>query len=102
MVRAAPEDAGRIMIVRHETGARPVDVLPAEFSARTRVHEYGGGAWWVHDGTLFFTNWADQRIYRVDPGPSPTPISRRWPHPRAREAHGDRYADGVVTAVGAG
>ena len=66
-----PEDAGRVMIVRHETGGTPVDILPAGFSARTRVHEYGGGAWWLHDRSLFFANGDDQRLYRVDPAAEP-------------------------------
>ena len=96
-----PEDAGRVMIVRHETGGRPLDVLPAGFSARTRVHEYGGGAWWLHSGSLFFTNWADQRLYRVDPAAEPDtyqpPVALT---PEPAETHGDRFADGVVTADG--
>jgi hypothetical protein len=45
------------------------DVLPAPWNARTRVHEYGGGAWTVSGGTLWFTEFADQRLYRLDPGP---------------------------------
>jgi len=96
-----PEDAGRIMIVRHETGGRPIDVLPDGFSARTRVHEYGGGAWWLHSGSLFFSNWGDQRLYRLDPAAEPDtyqlPVALT---PEPAEAHGDRFADGVVTADG--
>ena len=72
-----PAEAGRVQIVRKPLdGAQgsAVDVLPEGFSARTRVHEYGGGAWWVHTApggtatTLFFTNWTDQRLYRLDDG----------------------------------
>ena len=40
-------------------------------NARTAVHEYGGGAWWVRDGVAWFTNWADQRLYRLRPARSP-------------------------------
>jgi hypothetical protein len=47
-----PEEGGRVQIVREG-----VDVLPEGFAARTRVHEYGGGAWTVHAGVLFFANW---------------------------------------------
>jgi hypothetical protein len=43
-------------------GGEIADVLPAGFSARTRVHEYGGGAWCLHDDVLFFANWDDQRL----------------------------------------
>ena len=47
------------------------DVLPAPWNARTRVHEYGGGAWTVSGGTLWFTEFADQRLYRLDAGQRP-------------------------------
>ncbi len=66
-----PQEGGRVMVVRHTPGGRDVDVLPEGYSARTRVHEYGGGAWWLHDDTLFFANWADQRLYRLEPDTEP-------------------------------
>ena len=66
-----PTESGRVELVRDG-----VDVLGSRWSARTRVHEYGGGAWWVHDGVVFFANWADQRLYRLDPGAAePAPLS---------------------------
>jgi hypothetical protein len=63
---ARPLEGGRDAIVVRRDGAAPVDAIGAEYSSRTRVHEYGGGAFTVHDGTIFFCNDADQRIYRVD------------------------------------
>jgi len=73
---ARPEEGGRVQLVRldGETGERS-DVLPDGFAARTRVHEYGGGAWRVHDGTVFFSNWSDQRLHRLDPGGEPVPLT---------------------------
>ena len=47
------------------------------FNVRTRVHEYGGGAYWVHGGSVFFANWDDQRLYRQDPDAAPAPITPR-------------------------
>lgn len=41
------------------------DCTPAPYDARFRMHEYGGVCYAVHSGTLYFTNWRDQRIYRV-------------------------------------
>ena len=90
-----PEEGGRIQIVRREPGGERVDLLPEGVSARTRVHEYGGGAWWVHDGVVFFAGWADQRLYRLDPGGEPVPIT-----PEPAERHGLRYADGRCTPDG--
>ena len=89
---ARPADAGRQVVVRWEPGTEPVDVLPPGFSARTTVHEYGGGAFCVHGDTVFFSNFADQRLWRVDPGAEPRPITPEEP--------GTRYADGEVSPDG--
>ena len=51
------------------------DVTPVPFNVRTRVHEYGGGAFVVSDGSVFFSNFADQRLYRQPRGDEPTPIT---------------------------
>lgn len=92
---ARPAEAGRVQIVRLAAGGEPQDVLPDGWSARTRVHEYGGGAWWVSGPTLFLVAWEDQRLYRIDPGGEPVPLT---PEPQAH--HALRYADGVVTPDG--
>ena len=42
------------------------ELTPKPYSVRTRVHEYGGGAYVVHGSTVFFSNFADQRLYRQD------------------------------------
>ena len=61
-----PEEAGRSVIVRRSGDGAVVDAIPAGFNARTRVHEYGGGAYAVRDGVLIFSNFYDTRLYRVD------------------------------------
>jgi dipeptidyl aminopeptidase/acylaminoacyl peptidase len=93
-----PTEGGRVQIVRKPLDAPPSaarDVLPEGFSARTRVHEYGGGAWWLHGETLFFANWADQRLYRLDPDGGPVALT-----PEPDSPQGLRYADGRVTPDG--
>lgn len=72
-----PDQAGRYAVRRLGTDGRPVDVLPAPWNARTRVHEYGGGAWTVTgDGALIFAHFDDQRLYRLDArGSQPVPIT---------------------------
>ena len=68
------------------------DVVPAGFDVRNSVHEYGGGAYWLDGGTVFFTNFDDQRVYRVDQiGAEPRPVTPEPPQPRTL-----RYADGIV------
>jgi dipeptidyl aminopeptidase/acylaminoacyl peptidase len=90
-VEARPAEGGRNVIVRSgTTPAAPeqiTDMTPFPFNARTRVHEYGGGAFAVMDGTIFFSNFADNRLYRLDPGSVPRPLT---------PATTLRYADGVL------
>ncbi len=81
-----PAEGGRNVIVRWRDGIAQ-DILPAPFNARTRVHEYGGGAFTVADGELYFSNDADQRLYRLAVGGVPQAIS-----PEAKR----RYADCTV------
>jgi dipeptidyl aminopeptidase/acylaminoacyl peptidase len=92
-----PQEAGRHVLVRTALGVdrAPVDVLPEPFSARTRVHEYGGGAYTVHGQSVFFSNFGDQRLWRLDPGQPPRPLTAE---PAA--AGSVRFADGVVTPDG--
>ncbi len=86
-----PAEAGRVQIVRRTPDGTNHDLLPEGFSARTRVHEYGGGAWLVDDGWLYFANWGDQQIHRLrtdDAGGTPEPITPEPPSPAAY-----RFAD---------
>ena len=60
-----PAEGGRTAIVRRLANGETIDLTPPGFNARTRVHEYGGGESIVHRGMLYFSNFSDQRIYRV-------------------------------------
>ena len=60
-VEGRPLEGGRSVVVRGDPGAEPTDVTPEGFNARTTVHEYGGGAYLVHRGVVFSSNFADQR-----------------------------------------
>jgi len=69
------KEGGRYVVVRRTPDGRPTDVTPPPFNVRTRVHEYGGAAYQVLNGVIFFSNFDDQRIYRQDPGADPKPIT---------------------------
>ena len=86
---ARPTEGGRTQLVRRGADGGLVELLPEGRNARTAVHEYGGAAWWVRDGVVWFTDWADQRLYRLEPGGDPVPLTPEPARPR-----GDRYADG--------
>jgi dipeptidyl aminopeptidase/acylaminoacyl peptidase len=90
-----PEEAGRQVIVSLRPGATPVEEIPAGFSARTQVHEYGGRCYALHGEALVFSNWADQRLWLRRPGEEPVPLTPAPDRPRA-----DRYADPVITPDG--
>ncbi len=67
-------EGGRNVIVRW-TPADPVDVTPPDFNVRTRVHEYGGAAYTVHNGAVYFSNFSDQRVYRQAAGEAPVAMT---------------------------
>ena len=72
-----PSEAGRVTVVRRAADGRTFDLVPAGFNARTRVHEYGGGSYAVAAGAVYFSNFADQRLYRVPAsgGEAPRPLT---------------------------
>jgi dipeptidyl aminopeptidase/acylaminoacyl peptidase len=91
-----PQKKGRSFVYRMGRTGEPEPVTPDDdngFSVRTRVHEYGGGSFAVSNGVVYFSNDADQRLYRQDGGGQPRPITAP---PTAGETDALRYADGVV------
>lgn len=88
-IEGRPQEAGRYVMVRHDDDGKKVDVTPSPHSARTRVHEYGGAAALVADGVSYFSDFKDQRLYRIEEGGAPVPLT-----PLADA--GLRYADGRI------
>jgi len=88
-VEMRPSEGGRNVIVRLDASGAATDVNPPPFNARTRVHEYGGGDYVVSDGVIYFSNFADQRLYKQILGGELRPIT-----PEADL----RYADASVDA----
>lgn len=82
-----PSEAGRYVLVRRTPDGTAADVTPAPINVRTLVHEYGGGAFAVAGGTVYYSNFEDQRLYRQVPGSPPEPLTPpgKW-----------RYADAAV------
>ncbi|NIA23978.1 MAG: prolyl oligopeptidase family serine peptidase [Gammaproteobacteria bacterium] len=94
-LESRPSDGGRTVVVERQREGTVRDLTPDGFNVRSRVHEYGGGAYLISGEALFFSNWSDQRIYRQDPGNRPVPITPEPPVPAAW-----RYADGRLTPDG--
>jgi dipeptidyl aminopeptidase/acylaminoacyl peptidase len=89
-----PSEGGRTVLVRRRPDGTTTDLLPPPWNARTRVHEYGGGAWTVAGGTVWFTGYADQRLYRVAPGSSEPVAVTPEPDVPAGVRFADLSADG--------
>ena len=73
-IEGRAREQGRCVMVRHRDGACE-DVLPAPWNVRTRVHEYGGGAYLVKDRLAYFSQFDDQRLWcsAAAPGAQPEP-----------------------------
>lgn len=86
-LEARPQEAGRNVLVVDDDGEHR-DINPAPYNIRTRVHEYGGDAWLLHDEDCYFVNFADQQVYRQSlAGGEPTPLT---------DVPGIRFANGCV------
>ncbi len=82
-----PSENGRNALVRWTPENGIEELSAAGFNVRSRVHEYGGGAYAVHDDTIYFTNFVDQRLYMQYPHSEPEPLTANEPL---------RFTDGVV------
>ncbi|MGH8278023.1 MAG: S9 family peptidase [Gammaproteobacteria bacterium] len=80
-----PAELGRSVLVCARQGAAPRDLTPTPFNVRSRVHEYGGGAYTAGENIIYFVNHDDQQIYRQSTdGGTPKALS---------SAPGCRFAD---------
>lgn len=82
-----PDEGGRTVIVRNGK-----DQTDKKTNVRTLVHEYGGSAWWVRNGTLVYSQYFDQRLYRRDKSGDSIPLT-----PESETQQSYRYADGRIT-----
>lgn len=82
-----PEQQGRFTIMKRDVDGQITELVPRPFNVRTTVHEYGGGSYVVDDHTIYFSNFSDQRVYRLDDEMVPRPVT-----PKGNM----RYADGVI------
>ncbi len=91
-IESRPDEGGRGAISALSTPSKVVDLIDKDYSARSRVHEYGGGALFAGgDGTLFFVNAGDQEIYAIrDDGPE-----------QMTDAPDIRFADGSYDSASA-
>ncbi len=87
-LESRPAEKGRNTIIRYTEEKGIEELLLAPYNARSRVHEYGGGAFTVHRGVIYFTNFEDNQVYRLIPGVEPTPLTNE-PGMRFADLHID-------------
>ncbi|MGB5656319.1 MAG: S9 family peptidase, partial [Acidimicrobiia bacterium] len=99
-LESRPSEGGRTALVRRTDDGTIGDVLPDTVNLRTMAHEYGGGAYRADSGDLVYSEFTDQRLYRVTPDGSTTPLTSEPPRPRSvRFADSVRLFDGSLIAV---
>jgi len=89
-----PSEGGRQVLVRRGTDGAISDVTPPPAHPRTLVHEYGGGTLVVGAGEVVFSEFADQRLYRIV-GEESVAVTAEASRPRSV-----RYADGRILPGG--
>ncbi|KAH8826695.1 alpha/beta-hydrolase [Flagelloscypha sp. PMI_526] len=61
-IESRPSEKGRNVVV---DSLSLKDVVGKDVNVRSSVHEYGGGHVTAHDGFVYYSNFADGRVYRV-------------------------------------
>ncbi|HEY9771772.1 MAG TPA: prolyl oligopeptidase family serine peptidase [Coleofasciculaceae cyanobacterium] len=75
-VENRPQEQGRNLIVGYHN-QHEQNITPAPFSVRSKIHEYGGGAFVVEQNTIYFSNYQDGRIYQQVIGKQPNPLTNK-------------------------
>jgi dipeptidyl aminopeptidase/acylaminoacyl peptidase len=83
-----PSEGGRNVLVRRTLDRQINDVTPAPFNVRTRIHEYGGGSFLVVDRVIYFSNFADGRIYKQTSDSEPQALTEE-----SKRCYGDLILD---------
>jgi dipeptidyl aminopeptidase/acylaminoacyl peptidase/uncharacterized protein (DUF2132 family) len=87
-----PHEQGRNVLVwcSPEDGGKTVDLTPQPLNVRSRVHEYGGGAFTIGPKAAFFINDADSQIWRIRGNEAPAQLTHEG---------GKRFADMAIDAL---
>lgn len=90
-----PQEEGRLVLVQRKPDGQARDVTPPPFNVRTRVHEYGGGAYIIVGETIYFSNFSDQRVYCLAPVSAPTPHTPEGDY-RYADYHFDKFRNRLI------
>jgi dienelactone hydrolase len=65
-LESRPAERGRRALVRWSPGDGPADAVPATADVGTRVHEYGGGAFAVANGSVVYSERSDGSVWLIE------------------------------------
>lgn len=85
-----PSNQGKYTVVKRDPSGLLEDMTPPDFNVRTFVHEYGGGAFTVHEGVIYASSGDDGEVYIIKPGQTPIQLTQS----------GTRFADMHYTPYG--
>ncbi|PSB12099.1 peptidase [Pleurocapsa sp. CCALA 161] len=74
-VEKRPQEQGRNLLIGYGNQTEVKNFTPAPLSVRSKIHEYGGGAFVVEENTIYFSNYQDGRIYQQVIGTQPYPLT---------------------------
>ncbi|HEY0340886.1 MAG TPA: hypothetical protein VGC34_08785, partial [Steroidobacteraceae bacterium] len=89
-VESRPAEGGRSVVVTAAADGAVRELTPTRFNVRTRVHEYGGTPYVMSRDSVYFSNFADQRLYAQRPDEMPA----------ALPPEGYRYSDFALADTG--
>ncbi|MDI2091199.1 alpha/beta hydrolase family protein [Commensalibacter oyaizuii] len=61
-----PEEQGRTVLVKWNSTTNITDITPQTVSVGTRVHEYGGGAYHVHNQQIIFSDQKTNAVWFIN------------------------------------
>lgn len=95
-LESIPSEKGRMAILRYHNG-ETTNILAEDFNVRSKVHEYGGGAFCVTETEIFFVNADDQEVYRfpIDQSEQPRKITDH-PDSRFADLHWDAFSNCLI------
>ncbi len=86
-LESRPQEGGRCVVVHRDPQGKMRDITPPPYNVRTRTHEYGGSAFCVDEEIVYFSHYADQRLYIADGPTKISPLTPEGPY---------RYADSFI------
>jgi dipeptidyl aminopeptidase/acylaminoacyl peptidase len=92
-VESRPDEGGRQSLLKLDLRSKHVaELTPAPLNVRSRVHEYGGGAYGAHAQGIIFSHDADRQLYAKRGAEAAAPLTRA-----AQRRYADLCADSFAT-----